>query len=77
MLSTNMLSTNTCEGTEQGRGTAGGGPGGKGLDRGERRGARHGPHTAADKPCPRRRAAYGAEAFVGLALPLLSEAGAV
>ena len=67
----------TREGSEQGRGTVGGGSGGKGLDRGERRRVRHGPHTEADRPCPMRWAACGAEAVVWLALTPSSEVRAV
>ncbi len=67
----------TREGSEQGRGTVGGGSGGRGRDRGERRRVRHGPHTEADRPCPRRWTACGAEADVGLALTPLSEVRAV
>ncbi len=67
----------TREGSEQGRATVGGGSGGKGRDRGERRRVRHGPHTEADRPCPKRWTACGAEADVGLALTPLSEVRAV
>ncbi len=67
----------TSEGSEQGRATVGGGSGGKGRDRGERRRVRHGPHTEADRPCPKRWTACGAEAVVGLALTPLSEVRAV
>ena len=67
----------TREGSEQGRATVGGGSGGKGRDRGERRRVRHGPHTEADRPCPKRWTACGAEAVVGLALTPLSEVRAV
>ena len=38
---------------------------------------RHGPHTEADRPCPKRWTACGAEAVVGLALTPLSEVRAV
>jgi len=47
----------TREGSEQGRATVGGGSGGQGRERGERRRVHHGPHTEADRPCPMRWAA--------------------
>ena len=62
------LGRSTGEGSEQRRGTARGGSGGKGLGRGECRRARRGPHTEADKPRPKRWTACGAEAVVGLAI---------
>jgi len=66
----------TCEGSEQGRATVGGGPGGKGPDRGERWRAPHSPHSEADC-CETRGRRRGAGRCFGSSRPPSSEVGAV